>query len=51
MTFSATTLQLFQELLGNVQLPASAANFEEIAAVIVRAKSELAEALADSQEK
>jgi hypothetical protein len=42
------TLEFFNSLLDQVQLPASAANFEEQASQIIRVRHELREALGDA---
>jgi hypothetical protein len=45
MTFSRSTLMMFAELLGQVQLSAAADNFDELAANVSLARRELTEAL------
>lgn len=44
MTFSPSTLALFDTLIKQVQVPASAPNFDELAAQVSTAKKELAAA-------
>ena len=46
MTFSASTLNVFAELLGGYSLPANHPEFDRIAAAISLAKRELAAAQA-----
>lgn len=46
ITFSPSTIHLFANLLGQVQIPAGADNFEAQAAVVTVARRELAAALA-----
>ena len=47
---SASTIQLFEKLLGMVQLKADAPDFELTAATITTARRELAEAKADLEQ-
>jgi hypothetical protein len=44
MTFSDKTLELFQQLLDDVSIPAKAPNFEELCSIVGTAKRELADA-------
>lgn len=48
--FNAATLSLFAQLLDQLQLPAKNPDFEALAAQIVCAKRELAEAIADAND-
>lgn len=47
MTFSEPTLKLFEHLLNQVQVPASASDFREVSEVIATAKDELTAALVE----
>lgn len=48
MTFSLATLNLFDHLLNQVQVPASSTDFREVTEVIANAKDELATALEEA---
>lgn len=47
MSLSRESIEMFQALLSQVQIPASAPDVEEQAAKVAKAKREIAEALAE----